>query len=132
MFAVKAWRFTTHKKDLAAAGELVEAFLVSGITELGPKLGPVLWQFPPARAFEREIFAAFLGHLPAKQDGLPLRHVIETRHGSFNDPTYAALLGQWSESDGKNLPTLTTTLMWLVASPDCSGTKCQVRTTSMR
>ena len=92
VFAVKASRFTTHKKDLAAAGEMVTAFLVSGITELGPKLGPVLWQFPPTRAFERESFAAFLGHLPATQDGLKLRHVIETRHASFNDPAYVALL----------------------------------------
>jgi uncharacterized protein YecE (DUF72 family) len=92
VFAVKASRFTTHKKDLAAAGESVAAFLVSGITELGPKLGPVLWQFPPTRKFEREAFAAFLGLLPPKQDGLPLRHVIETRHVSFGDPAYVDLL----------------------------------------
>ncbi len=92
VFAVKASRFTTHKKDLAAAGDSVTAFLVSGITELGPKLGPVLWQFPPTRKFEREAFAAFLGLLPPEQDGLRLRHVIETRHDSFNDPAYMDLL----------------------------------------
>ncbi len=92
MFAVKAARFTTHKKDLAAAGELVTAFLVSGITELGPKLGPILWQFPPTRAYDRETFAAFLGLLPPKQDGLPLRHVIEARHESFACADYMALL----------------------------------------
>ncbi len=92
VFAVKASRFTTHKKDLADAGESVAAFLVSGITELGPKLGPVLWQFPPTRRFEREAFAAFLGFLPARQDGVVLRHVIETRHDSFNDPAYMDLL----------------------------------------
>ena len=92
MFAVKASRFTTHKKDLAAAGESIEAFIRSGITALGPKLGPVLWQFPPTRTFEREAFAAFLGHLPAMQDGLRLRHVIETRHESFADAAYVALL----------------------------------------
>ncbi len=92
VFAVKASRFTTHKKDLAAAGESVAAFLVSGITELGPKLGPVLWQFPPTRRFERDAFAAFLGHLPATQDGVALRHVIETRHESFADPAYMELL----------------------------------------
>ena len=92
VFAVKASRFTTHKKDLAAAGELVTAFLVSGITELGPKLGPILWQFPPTRAFDREAFAAFLGHLKPIQDGLRLRHVIETRHDSFADAAYIDLL----------------------------------------
>ena len=92
VFAVKASRFTTHKKDLAAAGESVTAFLVSGITELGAKLGPVLWQFPPTRAFDREAFATFLGFLPAVQDGVALRHVIETRHPSFADPAYVDLL----------------------------------------
>jgi uncharacterized protein YecE (DUF72 family) len=92
LFAVKASRFTTHKKDLAAAGESVNAFLVSGLTELGPKLGPVLWQFPPTRIFERETMAAFLRLLPHRQDGLTLRHVIETRHPSFNDPAYVDLL----------------------------------------
>jgi uncharacterized protein YecE (DUF72 family) len=92
IFAVKASRFTTHKKDLAAAGDSVQAFLVSGISELGPKLGPVLWQFPPTRRFEREAFAAFLGFLPRQQDGIRLRHVIETRHESFADPAYIELL----------------------------------------
>ncbi len=92
VFAVKASRFTTHKKDLAAAGELVTAFLVSGITELGAKLGPILWQFPPTRAFDRETFAAFLGHLPRQQDGVTLRHVFEVRHESFGDPAYMDLL----------------------------------------
>jgi uncharacterized protein YecE (DUF72 family) len=92
VFAVKASRFTTHKKDLAAAGDSVAAFLISGITQLGPKLGPVLWQFPPTRAFDRDSFAAFLALLPPTQDGLRLRHVIETRHPSFNDPAYVALL----------------------------------------
>ena len=92
VFAVKASRFTTHKKDLAAAGEAITAFVVSGITELGPKLGPILWQFPPTRRFERESFAAFLGALPASQDGIALRHVIETRHESFADAAYVTLL----------------------------------------
>lgn len=92
VFAVKASRFTTHKRDLAAAGESVAAFVDSGITVLGPKLGPILWQFPPTRAFEREAMAAFLGHLPASKDGLRLRHVVETRHPSFADPGWMALL----------------------------------------
>ena len=92
VFAVKASRFTTHKKDLAAAGDSIMAFLVSGITVLGPKLGPVLWQFPPTRAFDAAAFAAFLAFLPPEQDGLRLRHVIETRHPSFNDPAYMDLL----------------------------------------
>ena len=92
VFAVKASRFTTHRRELDQAGDSVNAFLVSGITELGPKLGPILWQFPPTRRFEREAFAAFLALLPKSQDNIPLRHAIETRHESFADPAYAALL----------------------------------------
>ena len=92
VFAVKASRFTTHKRDLAAAGDSIAAFVESGITVLGEKLGPVLWQFPPTRKFEREPMAAFLGLLPATQDGIRLRHVVETRHESFADAAWMALL----------------------------------------
>ena len=92
VFAVKASRFTTHRRELREAGESVQAFLVSGVTGLGPKLGPVLWQFPPTRKFEREAFAAFLALLPPTQDGVRLRHAIETRHESFADPAYVDLL----------------------------------------
>lgn len=92
VFAVKASRFTTHKRDLAAAGDSVAAFVQSGITVLGPKLGPVLWQFPPTRAFDPAAMAAWLDHLPLEHDGIPLRHVVETRHPSFADPAWIALL----------------------------------------
>ena len=92
VFAVKASRFTTHRKDLTEAGELIHAFTSSGITELGPKLGPILWQFPPTRAFDPAQFAAFLALLPREQDGIPLRHVLETRHPTFNDAAYMDLL----------------------------------------
>ena len=37
------------------------------------------------RKFDREDIAAFLNLLPAKLDGIPLRHVIEPRHESFRD-----------------------------------------------
>lgn len=92
VFGMKASRFTTHRRDLAEAGDSVKAFLVSGITELGPKMGPILWQFPPTRAFDREAFAAFLGFLPPEQDGIRLRHAIETRHPSFVDAAWMDLL----------------------------------------
>ena len=59
---------------------------------LGDKLGPLLWQFPPHRAFDAAVFAAFLAALPRTQDGRPLRHAIETQHPSFADPAYASLL----------------------------------------
>ena len=92
VFAVKAHRATTHGKILTDSGSAIERFLASGLTALGPKLGPILWQFPPTRTFDPETAAAFLALLPASQDGLPLRHAIEARHPSFEDPAWIALL----------------------------------------
>src|SRR5262249_32098988 len=59
---------------------------------LGPKLGPILWQFPPNIAFAEKDFASFLELLPAAHAGVPLQHVVEVRHRSFLDPRFIALL----------------------------------------
>src|SRR5579875_3184833 len=58
IFTVKALRYCTNRKILAEAGESIGKFLGSGLAELGPKLGPILWQFMPTKRFEREDFAA--------------------------------------------------------------------------
>ena len=92
VFAVKAHRATTHGKLLADSGPAIERFLDSGLTALGPKLGPILWQFPPTRKFDPETAAAFLALLPASQDGVQLRHAVEARHPTFEDPAWIALL----------------------------------------
>ena len=92
VFSVKALRFTTNRKVLAEAGESVGKFLASGLTELGPKLGPILWQFAHTKKFEPDDFAAFLDLLPPSRDGVRLRHAVEVRHDSFRDPAFAALL----------------------------------------
>jgi uncharacterized protein YecE (DUF72 family) len=91
VFAVKALRFCTNRRVLAEAGESVGKFLASGLTELGPKLGPLLWQFAPTKRFDADDFAAFLDLLPASRDGLRLRHAVEVRHASFRDPAFVAL-----------------------------------------
>jgi uncharacterized protein YecE (DUF72 family) len=44
VFSLKAHRFATHRKQLAAAGDAVQHFVNSGIAELGDKLGPIVWQ----------------------------------------------------------------------------------------
>ena len=62
------------------------------MTELGDRLGPLLWQFPPTKKFEEADFAAFLALLPADFDGRRLRHVVEVRHSSFLAPSFIALL----------------------------------------
>jgi uncharacterized protein YecE (DUF72 family) len=83
IFSVKASRFCTNRKILAEAGESIGKFLGQGLTELGEKLGPILWQFMPTKRFEPDDFGAFLSLLPVKQDGIALRHAIEVRHESF-------------------------------------------------
>ena len=90
-FAVKASRFCTNRKLLAEGGEAIANFCGQGLTELGSKLGPILWQFMPHKAFEPDDFGAFLKLLPARQDGLSLQHALEVRHESFKDPRFIAM-----------------------------------------
>jgi uncharacterized protein YecE (DUF72 family) len=91
MFSVKASRFATNKRVLADAGESIERFIGSGLSELGAKLGPIVWQFAPTKRFEAEDFEAFLNLLPKAVDGLRLRHVLDVRHASFMCAEYLAL-----------------------------------------
>ena len=91
VFSLKASRFTTNRRVLAEAGESVARFVGSGIAELGPKLGPIVWQFAPTKRFDAADFEAFLKLLPAHAGGLPLRHVMDVRHDSFRTPDYFAL-----------------------------------------
>jgi len=92
VFSVKGNRFCTNRRELAGAGESIQRFFAQGVTELGPKLGPVLWQMPNSKKFDEADFAAFLDLLPATADGLPLRHTVEVRHDSFRSPAFIALL----------------------------------------
>jgi uncharacterized protein YecE (DUF72 family) len=96
LFSLKATRFVTNRRVLAEAGESMERFLTSGISELGDHLGPLLWQFAPTKKFDAEDFESFLKLLPSKQDGLPLRHVVEVRHDSFKTPEFVALLARYN------------------------------------
>jgi uncharacterized protein YecE (DUF72 family) len=91
VFSMKALRYTTNRRVLAEAGESVEKFLTSGITALGEKLGPIVWQLAPTKQFDPADLGAFFKLLPAKQDGIALRHVLDARHESFVSPEYLAL-----------------------------------------
>jgi uncharacterized protein YecE (DUF72 family) len=91
MFSLKANRFATNRKVLAEAGESIDKFVNSGLSELGKKLGPIVWQFAPTKKFDPEDFEAFLKLLPAKLDSLMLRHVLDVRHESFMCEDYLAL-----------------------------------------
>ncbi len=91
VFAVKAPRFATNRKDLSLSAASVERFLTGGVLELKEKLGPVNWQFLPTKAFVVDDFAAFLKLLPADLDGRALRHAVEVRHQSFVTPDFVTL-----------------------------------------
>ena len=91
VFSVKASRYATNRRVLAEAGESIERFVGSGLSELGNKLGPLLWQFAPTKQFDPGDFGAFLKLLPAKLEGRPLRHVLDVRHESFMTEEFLAL-----------------------------------------
>ncbi len=91
VFSLKASRFATNRKALASAGDSIRRFVESGIAELGDKLGPIVWQFMPTKAFDAEDLAAFLELLPRKEGSRALRHVLDVRHESFRSAEYLAL-----------------------------------------
>jgi hypothetical protein len=64
VFSLKASRYATNRRVLAEAGESIQRFTESGISELGGKLGPIVWQFMPGKVFEAGDFEAFLALLP--------------------------------------------------------------------
>ncbi|MDB4949016.1 MAG: hypothetical protein JWM27_1665 [Gemmatimonadetes bacterium] len=115
VFAVKGSRFITHMKKLSDPEVGLANFLASGVLALGPKLGPLLWQFPEAWKFDAARFAAFLELLPRTtmqaaalaerhderlagrswaevEADLPLRHAFEVRNPSCFCPEFAELL----------------------------------------
>jgi uncharacterized protein YecE (DUF72 family) len=91
VFTLKASRFCTNRKLLAEAGESIKRFVGQGIVELGDKLGPILWQFMGTKKFDADDFGAFLKLLPARHDGIALRHAVQVRHDSFAGSEFVAL-----------------------------------------
>ena len=115
VFAVKGGRYITHMLKLRNARTALANFFASGLLELGDKLGPILWQFPPRMKFNPDLFEEFFDLLPrtATQAALlarahdermrervalqvrfeqPLRHAVEVRHDTFVDPAFIAML----------------------------------------
>jgi uncharacterized protein YecE (DUF72 family) len=115
VFAVKGSRYITHMLKLRNPETPLANFLASGLLCLGPKLGPILWQFPPNFAFRSDRLEPFLRLLPHNTEAAaalarhhdsrlagrahtetdrrrPLRHAVEIRHDSFRDPRFIDLL----------------------------------------
>jgi uncharacterized protein YecE (DUF72 family) len=87
-FAIKGSRFCVTRSRLCEGAEGIGNFFAQGFAALGPKLGPILWQFAPRRHFDRDDIAGFVDLLPEELDGIPLRHAIEPRHESFRDEQF--------------------------------------------
>jgi uncharacterized protein YecE (DUF72 family) len=91
VFAVKGSRYVTNRRVLAEAGPSIERFFQTGVTELGPKLGPINWQFATTKKFDPDDFGAFLALLPKSIDGVALRHAVEVRNASFRTLAFVDL-----------------------------------------
>jgi uncharacterized protein YecE (DUF72 family) len=93
VFSVKGSRFITHMKRLGDAEEALAKFFGSGLYELGPKLGPVLWQLPETFGFDAGRLASFFRSLPrTTPEGRTVRHALEFRSETFARPEAYALL----------------------------------------
>ena len=90
-FAVKGSRYCVMKSKLAEAREGLAGFFDQGFAALGPKLGPILWQFTHYRKFDPDDIAGFLDLLPTELDGMKLRHALEPRNESFRDERFFQL-----------------------------------------
>jgi uncharacterized protein YecE (DUF72 family) len=90
-FAIKGSRFCVMRSRLCDGAEGIGNFFAQGFAALGPKLGPILWQFAPRRKFDSDDIAGFIDLLPEKLNGMELRHAIEPRHDSFRDDRFFQL-----------------------------------------
>lgn len=118
VFAIKGSRYITHMLRLRNVEIPLANFLASGLLELGDKLGPFLWQFPPNMRFDPDLFEAFFKLLPRTtnaaaevavfrdkrlkgreslepQANRRLRHAIEVRHESFVHEAFIKLLRKY-------------------------------------
>jgi uncharacterized protein YecE (DUF72 family) len=115
VFGVKGGRYVTHMKRLRDAERGLANFFASGLLCLEEKLGPILWQLPPALRFDAGVLEEFFrllprnfddaaklarGHDPRFADRVSfgpggrakLRYALEVRHPSFLQPEFIQLL----------------------------------------
>jgi uncharacterized protein YecE (DUF72 family) len=103
-FCLKATQRITHKKKLADAEDEI-AFVTDNARELGPKLGPMLFQLPPWLRKGADRLRAFFAALPADW-----RSAFEFRHASWFDEEIYGILREHgaalvvSEADDADAP----------------------------
>jgi uncharacterized protein YecE (DUF72 family) len=95
-FAIKASRRITHFKKLRDCADLL-GYLLNGLSALGERMGPILFQLPPTMKADPALLGEFLAQvreLAAEQES-PLGALLpafEFRHPSwFMDEIYAVL-----------------------------------------
>lgn len=89
-FAVKASRFITHIKRLQNVAGEVHLFMERA-EQLGPKLGPVLFQLPPNQPLDLSRLRAFLTLLSPQR-----QWVVEFRHASWHTTEVYRLLAEYT------------------------------------
>ncbi len=90
VFSAKAPMRIMQSRQLGRTGPQVEDF-IGGISELGDRLGPLLWQFDQGLRLGHGSFAEFVELLPKAWDSRPLRHVLDVRDAAFVDARFLAL-----------------------------------------
>jgi uncharacterized protein YecE (DUF72 family) len=118
VFAVKGPRYLTHMLRLKEVDVPLANFFASGIFNLGPKLGPILWQLPPNFRFDAGRIGNFLKLLPHDTEKASaiarrhdkwlkkravtrpakhtrLRHALEIRHDTFLTGEFIDLLRKY-------------------------------------
>jgi len=117
-FSIKGTRFITHLKKLKDVEVPLANFFAQGLLQFGPKLGPILWQFPPNFKFDSQRMESFFAMLPRSHQAAAdlgrqhdkrlngrtwlqveknrkLHHAVEIRNESFVNDEFIALLRQW-------------------------------------
>jgi uncharacterized protein YecE (DUF72 family) len=93
LFAVKGSRYVTHRRRLTYPGGIEKFWDALEPLRKADKLGPILWQLPPALKRDDERLEAFLAALP---EG---RHCFEFRHASW----FAGAVRKMLEGAGASL-----------------------------
>ncbi|MGH8052573.1 MAG: DUF72 domain-containing protein [Stenotrophomonas sp.] len=93
VFSAKAPKRIVTARKLASTGGQINDF-IDGISHLGDRLGPLVWQFESGRTLDRDDVAAFLALLPTQVNGRRQRHALEIRDPAFLDAQTVALARQ--------------------------------------
>jgi uncharacterized protein YecE (DUF72 family) len=119
VFSIKGSRYITHMLRLRNVEQPLANFFASGLLQLGAKLGPFLWQFPPNFIYNHDLLESFFQLLPRNTQAAAelarrhdvrmngrawtepgsrrrLRHAIEIRNESFVCPEFIALLRRYN------------------------------------